>query len=220
MGMCGPIAFILPVKNKTTLGKITGLLSYNFGRVFTYSLLGLLIGIFGEGLRLVGVSQVVSIALGAVLIIYVIVSKKYININIHNKYYIKFNSAVKAKLSGLLKKQSNASLFFTGLLNGFIPCGVVFIAMQAALIQNSLLNSILFMAVFGIGTIPMMFGLSMLSNSFPKKISIKINKVMPFLTVIVALLLIVRGMNLNIPYISPSYNVEQHEMACCHKPTE
>lgn len=217
LGMCGPIALILPVGKRSKAGKVVGLLAYNFGRITTYSFLGLLIGLFGEGLRFAGVSQIISIILGITLLLYVLLAKKFIKLNFYHRYFLKFNNSVKAKLSGLLKKQSNAALYFTGLLNGLIPCGVVFIALQAALLQSSLVNSMLFMLVFGLGTIPMMFGISFLSNSFNKVVKIKINKVMPILTIVVALLLIVRGLNLDIPYISPSYDKQQNEMSCCHK---
>ncbi len=216
--MCGPIAFVLPVGKRSTLGKVAGLLSYNIGRIITYGFLGLLVGVFGEGLRFAGVSQTISIALGVLLIIYVLLSKQFVKINIHNKYYQKFNNKVKSKLSNQLKKQSNTALFVTGLLNGLIPCGVVFIALQAALLQSTLFNSVVFMLVFGLGTMPMMFSISYLSNSFSKIGKVKVNKVMPFITLVVALLLIVRGLNLDIPYLSPSYDAQQNEMSCCHKP--
>lgn len=218
LGMCGPIAFILPVGKRSKLGKIMGLLAYNFGRIITYTFLGMLIGLFGEGLRFAGVSQTISIVLGVGLLLYVLLSKKFIKLNFYQRYFFKFNNVIKAKLSGMLKKQSNGALFITGLLNGLIPCGVVFIALQAALLQSSLANSMLFMLVFGLGTIPMMFSISYLSNSFSSVLKLKINKVMPVLTIVVALLLIVRGLNLDIPYISPSYNAQQNEMSCCHKP--
>lgn len=218
MGMCGPIALILPVGKRSKVGKVVGLLAYNIGRVLTYTFLGLLIGVFGEGLRFAGISQTISIVLGVSLLIYVMLSKKYVKLGLHNRFYVKFNNRVKAGLGKLLKKQSNTSLFITGLLNGLIPCGVVFIALQGALLQVSLTNSMLFMLVFGLGTIPMLFGIAYLSNSFSQFTRVKINKVMPILTIVVALLLIVRGLNLDIPYISPSYNVEQNEMSCCHKP--
>jgi sulfite exporter TauE/SafE len=216
--MCGPIAFILPVSKRSNAGKILGLSAYNIGRVVTYSFLGFLIGMFGEGLRFAGVSQTISIVLGVLLILYVLLSKKFVKLNIYNRYFVKFNNGIKGKLSSFLKRQSNKALFVTGLLNGLIPCGVVFVALQAALIQSSLMESVLFMLVFGLGTIPMMFGISYLSNSFSNVDKVKINKVMPFLTIVIALLLIVRGLNLDIPYVSPSYDAQTNEMSCCHKP--
>ena len=220
LGMCGPIALILPVNKSTIVSKIVGILLYNFGRIVSYSMLGLLIGVFGEGLRFAGISQIISIVLGVLILIYVLFSKNIIRIKFPNAAYLKFNNYVKNKLGKHLKISSNGALFVTGLLNGLIPCGVVFIALQASLLQTNIINSTLFMLVCGLGTVPMMFGITFLSNSIGSKGRYKINKVLPFLTVIVALLLIVRGMNLNIPLISPSYNVEKNELSCCHKPQQ
>jgi len=218
LGMCGPIAFVLPIGQRSKSSKIFGISIYNLGRITTYSILGLLIGFFGEGLRFMGISQIISIMLGVLLIVYVVFAKKLVQLNTTNKYLYQFNAFVKAKLSVFLKKKTNGGLYLLGLLNGLIPCGVVFIALQGALLQTNLVNSGLFMLVFGAGTIPMMFSVSYLSNTFKPVTKIKINKVMPYLTVVIALLLIVRGANLDIPYLSPSYNDQTNEMSCCHKP--
>ncbi|MBL4667861.1 MAG: sulfite exporter TauE/SafE family protein [Flavobacteriales bacterium] len=218
LGMCGPIAFALPVSQKNKASKIVGISLYNVGRVITYSTLGLLVGFFGEGLRFMGVSQTISIVLGVLLILSVVFSKYVLKFSNHNKYIYQFNAFVKAKLGVFLNKKSNTSLFLIGILNGLIPCGVVFIALQGSLIQTNLLNSWLFMLVFGLGTIPMMFSIAYLSNTFSPIAKIKINKLMPYLTVVIALLLIVRGLNLDIPYLSPSYDKQTNEMSCCHKP--
>ena len=218
LGMCGPIAFVLPVGQRTKSAKILGISSYNLGRITTYSVLGLLIGFFGEGLRFMGISQLLSIVLGVALILYVVFAKRLVKINVHNKYAYQFNAFVKAKLSVFLKRKTNSGLYVLGLLNGLIPCGVVFIALQGALLQTKLLNSALFMLVFGIGTIPMLFSVTYLSNTFKPVTKLKINKIMPYLTVLIALLLIVRGANLDIPYLSPNYDEQTNEMSCCHKP--
>ncbi|MGB0886706.1 MAG: sulfite exporter TauE/SafE family protein [Vicingaceae bacterium] len=217
LGMCGPIAFVLPVGQRSKPGKILGIIIYNLGRVTTYSILGLLIGFFGEGLRFMGVSQIISIVLGVLLIVYVIFAKKLVKLNVTNKYAFQFNTFVKAKLGVFLKKKTNNGLYILGVLNGLIPCGVVFIALQGALLQLYIVNSALFMLVFGLGTIPMMFSITYLSNSFKPITKVKINKIMPYLTIVIALLLIVRGANLNIPYLSPSYNEQTNEIESCHK---
>ncbi len=218
LGMCGPIAFVLPVGGRSKSGKIWGISSYNLGRITTYSILGLMVGFFGEGLRFMGVSQLISILLGILLILYVLFAKNLVKFNTTNQYAYQFNAFVKAKLGVFLKKKTNSGLYLLGLLNGLIPCGVVFIALQGALIQTTLLNSALFMLFFGLGTIPMLFGVTYLSNTFKPITKLKINKIMPYITVIIALLLIVRGANLDIPYLSPAYNEQNNEVSCCHKP--
>ena len=217
LGMCGPIAFALPVNQKSRASKFLGIALYNLGRILTYSILGLLVGFFGEGLRFMGVSQTISIVLGVLLILSVIFSKYVIKFSGHNKYIYQFNTFVKSKLGLFLTKKSNISLFLIGTLNGLIPCGVVFIALQGSLIQNNLFNSWLFMLIFGLGTVPMMFSVAYLSNTFSPIAKIKMNRVMPYLTVVIALLFIIRGLNLDIPYLSPSYDEQKNEMSCCYR---
>ena len=216
--MCGPIAFILPINRSSIITKTVGLSAYNIGRVLTYCLLGLMVGLFGEGLRFAGVSQTISIVLGVLLLFTVLISKKVFNVSFLGKYFIRFNNVLKSKLGTTLKKRSVPALFITGSLNGLIPCGAVFIALQAALLQPSIEQSALFMTIYGLGTIPMMFSIAYLSNSMSGIIKNKVTKIMPVITIVVALLLIVRGLNLDIPYISPAYDVQSNEMSCCHKP--
>lgn len=216
--MCGPIAFILPVDRSSNVSKVFGLTAYNLGRTFTYAILGLVVGVFGEGLRFAGVSQTISIVLGVLLLLTVLVSKKIFNVSFLGKYFLRITNFVKNKLGATLKKKSTSALFVTGLLNGLIPCGAVFIALQAALLQPSVHQSVAFMFAYGLGTIPMMFSISYLSSSITGAVKKKVTKIMPIITVVVALLLIVRGLNLDIPYISPAYHAETNEMSCCHKP--
>lgn len=218
LGMCGPIAFALPINTKTSFMKFFGISLYNIGRVLTYSFLGLLIGFFGEGLRFMGISQIISIVLGVVLALYVMLSGRWLNFSFGNRYIFKFNNFIKGRLGFLLHQKNNLSLFLIGILNGLIPCGMVFIAIQGSLLQSGLFSSWLFMFAFGLGTIPAMFSITYLSNKFSSVTRFRIKKVMPYLTFIIALLLIVRGLNLGIPYLSPSYNVQQNTMSCCHKP--
>ena len=106
IGMCGPIAFVLPIGQRTKSGKILGISIYNLGRITTYSLLGFLIGFFGEGLRFMGVSQIISIVLGVLLIVYVVFAKKLVKLNTTNKYLYELNGFVKAKVGVFLKKKA------------------------------------------------------------------------------------------------------------------
>jgi sulfite exporter TauE/SafE len=74
------------------------------------------------------------------------------------------------------------------------------------------------MASFGVGTFPAMLTLSLLGNSMSVNIRNKINKAVPIFIVAMALLLILRGLNLGIPYVSPEMSTTKpvcHK--CCHK---
>ena len=95
---------------------------------------------------------------------------------------------------------------------------MVFIALQGALVQNSLINFHIVYVIFWCRNYPdAIWNKLFSSNTFKPITKIKVNKTMPYLTVVIAILLIVRGANLDIPYLSPSYDEQTNEMSCCHK---
>ncbi len=59
------------------------------------------------------------------------------------------------------------------------------------------------MAVFGLGTIPMMLAMSLSRKLFPLGLRLRLTRAIPFAICLLALLLILRGMSLGIPYVSP-----------------
>ena len=217
VGMCGPIALALPLNRKSNSTKIVGILCYNFGRITTYVLLGLLLGIFGKGLKLAGILQYVSIGLGVLIIVSVIVPRLLKRINFRNAYYLKLNNWVKAKLGMYLVKKSNASLLILGLLNGLLPCGLVYVAMAGSIVYGSISSGALYMFLFGLGTLPMMFSIPYFSSSISLNVRTKMTKAIPYIMVIFGILFILRGLSLDIPYISPPINDEGTAIeSCCH----
>ena len=61
IGMCGPIAFVIPVDRSSKSRMIFQIFLYNLGRIITYSLIGVLFGLIGKGLYLAGFQQRLSI---------------------------------------------------------------------------------------------------------------------------------------------------------------
>jgi len=217
VGMCGPIALALPLDRTSNTTKAIGILSYNSGRILTYIILGSLLGFFGKGLKLAGVLQYVSITIGVLFILYVIVPGLVKKINYSNQYYIKFNSWVKNKLGKYLVKKSNTSLFILGLLNGLLPCGLVYSAMLGAILYGSVASGALFMLMFGLGTLPTMFILPYFSSSISASVRTKMTKLIPYVMVLFGILFILRGLSLDIPYISPPASQDGTEVkSCCH----
>lgn len=217
MGMCGPIAFALPVNNENSFTKSIGILIYNLGRIITYIILGALFGLFGKGLQAAGVMQIVSIVLGVLIILYVFVPGVLQKFQVSNMWYVKFNSYIKSKLGSRLTKKSNFSLLILGLLNGLLPCGMVYMAIFGALEFGGLQNGMLFMLFFGIGTLPAMIGLPFVAQSISQAFRKKFINAVPYVMVVFGLLFILRGMNLNIPYLSPPMNKTEVK-DCCEKP--
>jgi hypothetical protein len=202
--MCGPIAMMLPVDRNNEAKKITQLLLYHLGRLFAYASLGLLFGILGRGFFLAGMQQQLSIFVGVLMIIIAITPEKTLAKYNFSKPIYRLISSVKTLLGKQFKSKTYKSFFTIGLLNGFLPCGMVYAALFGALAMSNIEYSLLYMLLFGLGTIPMMSLVVMISNFISISFRNSIQKVIPVVTVIIGVLFIIRGSGLNIPYISPS----------------
>lgn len=217
IGMCGPIALSLPSGSKSKRSFIAGRLLYNSGRIISYSVIGLIFGFLGSRIYLFGLQQSLSVILGTVILLSVIVSFKRKNILSKNKYFNKLFLRYKNLFSNILHKKSKPSLLLIGILNGFLPCGFVYFALSGALISGEPFTGSLYMMLFGIGTIPLMLAVSVSGNFMNLSLRRKINKFIPAFTILIALILILRGMNLDIPYLSPKIshaNESSNELLC------
>lgn len=203
IGMCGPIAFLLPVNRSNSWIRFLQTLSYHLGRISSYTLIGLLFGFLGKGIHLFGMQQQISIIVGVLMIVSVLLPYKFINKLNFSKPIYQAVSKVKSAIGGALKDRSPETFFYIGFLNGFLPCGLVYMAVFAALTSGNILSGGLYMAMFGLGTIPLMTTAIFLGNSIPKNFKTKILKVIPVFIVLIGCLFILRGMGLGIPYISP-----------------
>jgi hypothetical protein len=202
--MCGPIAFILPVDRKNKARMVWQTFLYHFGRLLTYSIIGLLFGLLGKGLYLAGFQQRLSILMGVIMIAIVLIPTKFLNKFNGTKPLYRVIGKVKTKLGLYLKKKSNKALFSIGFFNGFLPCGLVYMAVLGSISTGDIYAGSLYMFIFGLGTIPMMTGAIVLGNFLKISVRNKIQKAIPIFVVIIGLLFILRGMGLGIPYVSPS----------------
>ena len=202
-GMCGPIAIALPLVGKKYSQKVFGGILYNIGRTVTYGLMGAVFGTLGQGLELVGFQQWVSVIMGIIMIISVIFPALFKHQNDLNSSMFSIVGKLKSALRKMFTTKSYGGLFVLGTLNGFLPCGLVYIALAGALGTHSVVVGTLFMIIFGLGTIPMMLGISLLGNMASAKLRTKINKFIPAVVVFVGVLFILSGLNLGIPFFSP-----------------
>ncbi|MCT4589423.1 MAG: sulfite exporter TauE/SafE family protein [Carboxylicivirga sp.] len=216
VGMCGPLALALPLPTNTVTQKATGALLYNIGRAFTYGLLGLIFGLLGAGLKLSGIQQWVSIACGVIMILSVILPGVVKVPKSTNKVSSSIYSTLKKKIGDSLNRKKLSNLLVIGVLNGFLPCGLVYVAITRAITTESINDSILFMIAFGFGTLPLMFAVAYFANIIKSRFLHKLRKAIPIFIIILGLLFILRGMNLGIPYISPEFQEETQEVKCCH----
>lgn len=217
IGMCGPIALALPVNTQTLLGRIWGILAYNKGRIITYGLLGGLFGLIGQSFFIGGYQQYLSIALGILLLTSVLMPEHVAARFRITKMIYSVIGGIKSKLGALFQKKNLFALFAIGILNGLLPCGLIYTAAAGAIATGNSLDGALFMMVFGLGTLPAMFAMSFFKTNIPMVWRKNLLKAVPVFIGIMAVLLILRGLNLGIPYISPKISAtECHTMTCCH----
>ena len=204
VGMCGPIALSLGLNAENKFKFSIRNLTYQLGRVTTYTLLGAFLGIIGESFSFAGLQNYLSIAIGVLMIIMVMIPQFYENgatsLRPINQLMIK----VKILLGKYLIKKDSSSLYIVGVLNGLLPCGAVYATLTAAIAMGSVTKSALFMLFFGLGTLPLMFATVLFGNFLSVKQRQTILKILPIITIILGLLFILRGLELNIPFISPN----------------
>lgn len=218
IGMCGPIALALPIGGRSGFLKVVLILFYNAGRILTYSIFGLLFGIIGKGFFMAGYQQALSITIGVILLIGIILPPNYLARYKLNAKVFSFFNYIKQSLGKLFLKEKSGSLFLIGVLNGLLPCGLVYMAVAGAIASGDPFSGALFMAFFGLGTLPMMFAIPFVGQYVGTSVKSKIRKVIPVLVGMVAVVLILRGLNLGIPYISPKIDKTTNTVAACHSP--
>ena len=225
IGMCGPIAMAIPVNRSSNLSILFGALQYNLGRILTYAVLGAIVGSIGLTIQTFGILQWLSIVSGVVLILFA--WRKYLKQSFSGRFpSLGIQTKLNKGLGTIIRSKSPFKLLFLGGLNGLLPCGMVFTALLNAILTGDLLFSSLAMIAFGIGTLPAMIAVTFMTNKITNSARQKMSRMVPYLLTIVGLLIVLRGLNLGIPYISPSVQISTNEqietssneveMSCCH----
>jgi sulfite exporter TauE/SafE len=213
IGMCGPLALSLPVAHNSSLSRIAGGVIYNSGRIITYTLLGILTGLLGDSLIHTSWQSKLSMATGMIILLYLFVPKKVFQFSGNNIFSQPF-ILLRQQLGKLFHSQKTASLFFIGILNGLLPCGLVYLALSSSVIMASAVHGGMFMFFFGAGTFPVMLATVIAGNYLNQSLRLKLTKAVPVLLFIMAVLLILRGLNLGIPFISPEMNHQPGGISC------
>lgn len=217
VGMCGPIALMLPIDRNNSNHKALQILVYHVGRLTAYGVLGVVFGLLGRAIFLAGMQQKLSIIMGVFMILMVVIPEKIFNRLNFSKSVYKAIAALKNYLGQQFKRKSLDALFTIGLLNGFLPCGMVYAALFGALAMPNLMQSISYMLLYGIGTVPLMSVVVYASQWIRIPIHNRIQKMIPVVAICIGLLFIIRGLGLGIPYVSPSnLNLYVQAQANCH----
>ncbi|MBT8326475.1 MAG: sulfite exporter TauE/SafE family protein [Bacteroidia bacterium] len=203
--MCGPLMLGLAAREYSLFSHIV----HHVGRWLGYAALALFFYFLISPLQVFKLQQYVGLVSGILLVLYAL------------KSYIR---PVNALIEFLSKKVTNwmtkinpgrTGSISLGFLNGLLPCGLSFGAAILSVNAGSAVNAMLYMILFGIGTLPILLAISYLPRFGKGNIIQKLNRHTPKLLLIVGLVLIVRSAGLGIPYLSPDYNIEEEKMECC-----
>ncbi|MCU0770188.1 MAG: sulfite exporter TauE/SafE family protein [Verrucomicrobia bacterium] len=211
-GMCGPIVLALPAIGPNRATQMAGRLAYHGGRLVTYGLLGVVFGVLGQVLSLVGVQRWVSIGAGMLILLGLFAWPRREGAG----FVARPVARLKWALGALLKRRSVGSQFLFGGLNGLLPCGLVYVACAAAAATGALVAGVQYMVMFGLGTVPMMLGLGLAGGAVHARLQGRVRRVIPVALTLMAVLLILRGLSLGIPYLSPDLSANAGQGRCCH----
>lgn len=219
VGMCAPLHLALP----TTKNGSRNMMALHIGRIGTYIVLGSLVGALGLGAHLIGLGKWLSIISGLLILVIV-----FIEINQTSKGLIGRTNWIKKQFGRLFKNQSTLRFFGFGLANGLLPCGMVYVALVAAANTGSIEKSALFMTSYGLGTLPLLWTVKIIGQQLVNWLGKRFNQTKKSLLIVMGILLIFRGLELGIPYLSPSATtachpqktllIEGQEITTCTKP--
>ncbi len=214
-GMCGPIVWIMPFQAYKGFKKVIALGLYHTGRISVYAFLAVILHSF-RSLFDPKMQQYISIILGATLLVAGILS--FIP-NHFIKFKLPWAEQVKKQLGNIIGKPGLSTIAIAGMLNGLLPCGLVYMALSASLTATTTLQSVAMMYIFGIGTLPMLVSITLLKTKLAFLRTNNVRKLVPVVVFAFGCLFILRGMNLGIPYLSPKVVIAHNEIksCCCHK---
>ncbi len=217
IGMCGPIALALPVHGGPRSTRWIRIGLYNMGRAATYAMLGLIFGFVGSQFRIWGLQQILSVGAG-MLILFLLISRYSFSSRI--PWLASLQKTVEGKVSRwLAAPKRTTSYFMIGIWNGLLPCGLVYVGIAAALTTSNVWHGTLLMFSFGLGTLPVMAALMIFGQFISPGVRHKLNRAVPYLIACMALILILRGLNLGIPYVSPKMDRGADQIENCHAPS-
>ncbi len=212
IGMCGPL--VLGIFNQSIYSNPIHYFTYHIGKLIAYMIIGLFFGLIGESIHTFISQQKLSILTGSSMLIIYIMRK----IDSQQIPFSKYSNKIYRTVTNYSKSLPLPKYYSLGLINGFLPCGLVYIAATSSVATGHLSSSIIWMFFFGIGTIPSLSVVLWMAQKVKPKRFVVFEFIYKNLTLLIAVLLILRGLNLGIPYLSPKIDLEKQEIRnCCHK---
>lgn len=213
--MCGPLAMAVhTTKQQTGWVALGGSLMYNSGRTLGYISLGLLFGIIGSIAAFSGIQRFLSILLGVIMILFFLLSTNPDQLIAKSAILRKAYAKVTTTLGSFLKKSKQVPSFYLGLINGFLPCGLVYLAIAGAISLGNIYGSMGFMLFFGLGTFPAMVGLIIGHQAVSQKWRISLAKLYPFISLVMGIYLIYRGWMSKLPLELDFFEALKNPIMC------
>jgi sulfite exporter TauE/SafE len=209
VGMCGPLLLAVPTRASINYQWLE-ILIYHTARIFTYALLGVLVGFAGWRLQVANLQQFFSLTIGIILLIYVFAGRFFADAS----WLLAFNKMIFSFFGFAAKQKGQRGTLLLGVANGLLPCGMVYIALTGAMASASATAAAGFMTLFGLGTLPLLFVFNFYGIRLQASVKQRIKLVSPIVIAIMGILLIIRGLNLGIPYISPHFVNNGGGVAC------
>ncbi|HKJ30790.1 MAG TPA: sulfite exporter TauE/SafE family protein [Balneolales bacterium] len=203
IGMCGPIAMALPGSNQSRSRVIINRVIYNLGRTISYSMLGILMGLIGKQISLAGFQQILSVIIGIFILTYTLIPFRFGSRLLELSGFQRIILKIQHTIGRLFKLNNQFAMVAIGMLNGLLPCGLVYAGLGGSLLTGSVSGGFVFMILFGFGTMPLMLLTSLIPHFAGFKLRRRINRFIPYAAAILAILFILRGLSLGIPYVSP-----------------
>lgn len=190
VGMCGPLVAALPLGRLAHGQRWRAVGVYHAGRIATYTTLGALTGMMSLGLHLLGWQRPLAIGCGLALLVRFVWRKSlpgrlqwpWLSQQITTHFRQSLHQPTWTRFAGL------------GVLNGLLPCGFTYLALAGTLATNTAGAGAAYMLLFGLGTLPALLGVHLMAGWLPRLGRQRLNQVLSVGTVLVAFLLISRGL--------------------------
>ncbi len=215
VGMCGPIALALPIHHGSRGRQVAGLLTYNLGRAGTYALLGAGIGALGGAVLWMGYLRYLSMAAGAAMLLYVLWPARLDHVLKTPPFWQKGVGQLKSRMAAQLRSKKFHGWAALGMLNGLLPCGLVYLALISSIATGSAASGAAYMFAFGLGTMPAMMAVGFFKQWFSPALRSQMRRLTPILVAVAGIWLLGRGLLIEFPALSPQSGVPV-ELPLCH----
>ena len=215
VGMCGPLALALPSFSlQDQLQMFLSSLIYNLGRVFSYAFLGLLFGLIGSSLAINGFQQVIATILAILLLALALFSINFEERVLRFKIFNQFYQVIQNQIRQQFRKSGLGPYFLIGFFNGFLPCGMVYVAIAGSVVVGNVLEGILFMIFFGLGTLPLMLLVAFSRKLIPRNIKRALRRFSPVVMIGFAIMILLRVIMIELPFELDFWEMIQQPVMC------